>query len=176
MTERAARLFGGGGATRGTVLWVLANPSVADEAVLDPTLTRCAGFSRAWGFSSMVVRNVLAYRATDPRAVVAAARDGIDVVGPENDAHLARREGIDLVVVGWGAFSLEAARAPRVVELLERGDLCCLGRNRDGGRLRRVERRGGRPEGRDGKQRLDVSRAVRQREGNCVAVTDAGTG
>lgn len=130
--EAPARLFGEAEATRGTVCWVLANPSVADEAVLDTTLTRCAGYSRAWGFSAMVVRNVLAYRATDPKVVVAAARDGADVVGPANDAYLARREGIELVVVGWGAFGLVAARAPRVVELLGRKDLYCLGRNRDG--------------------------------------------
>ena len=58
--EAPARLFGEAEATRGTVCWVLANPSVADEAVLDTTLTRCAGYSRAWGFSAMVVRNVLA--------------------------------------------------------------------------------------------------------------------
>ncbi len=128
--EEPGTLFDGGEATRGTVCWVLANPETADEAVLDPTLTRCAKFSRAWGFSSMVIPNVLAYRATDPKAVVAAARDGVDDVGPAHDAYLARRAGIELVV-GCGAFGLVAARASRVLQLLGPEGLCCVGRNRD---------------------------------------------
>ncbi len=126
------RLFEVGGALRGAVRWVLLNPSSADEAVLDPTLTRCWAFSRTWGFAAMIVHNLFAWRSSDPRAMAAAARKGADVVGPANDAFLAGFEEAELTVVGWGGFALAASRARRVAELLCGGSTYCLGRNLDG--------------------------------------------
>ena len=79
----------------------------------------------------MIVRNVFSYRTPDPKVMLAALAEGIDVVGRENDEWLADRAGVALTVVGWGALPLAQERAERVVDLLGPG-LVCLGTNRDG--------------------------------------------
>src|SRR5271165_6802401 len=57
------------------------NPSKADEATDDPTIRRCIGFARSWGFGSLAVGNLFAYRATYPDELCASP----DPVGSEND-------------------------------------------------------------------------------------------
>jgi hypothetical protein len=107
------------------VLWLLLNPSTATEEQggLDPTLRRCAGFSRAWGFGGMKVANIFAFRSTDPRGLY----DLADPVGPENDAAiLEAASACDQVVVGWGLHGKFRGRADAVVQLLAAHELHCL--------------------------------------------------
>jgi hypothetical protein len=98
---------------RGVCLWVLANPSIADEFQLDPTLTRCAAFTKAWGYSEMRVVNVRAWISTDPAAVPADP----EAIGPNNWEHIAYQAGAaDLVMCGWGKLGGELGR--KVLSLL----------------------------------------------------------
>jgi hypothetical protein len=80
-------------------LWVMLNPSTADESLDDPTIRRCIGFSKAWGYGGLAVGNLFALRATDPQSLY---RDP-DPVGPQNDVRLYNliRES-DLVIAAWG--------------------------------------------------------------------------
>jgi hypothetical protein len=84
---------------RTSCLWLLANPSIADEYALDPTLTRCAAFTRSFGFDEMRVVNVRAFIATDP------ANLPLDptAIGPDNLDHiLDQAVHANLLVCGWG--------------------------------------------------------------------------
>ena len=82
------------------VLFVMLNPSTADATKPDPTITRCMGFARRWGYGRLLVGNLYAYRDKDPRALRTAA----DPVGPHNDDHLAAMaERATAVVCAWGA-------------------------------------------------------------------------
>lgn len=81
------------------LLWVMLNPSTASELANDPTVERCERRARALGFGGFRVVNLFALRATDPRALRAAA----DPVGPDNDAALS--DGMtwaDAILCGWG--------------------------------------------------------------------------
>ena len=110
------------------MVFVGLNPSTADEEADDPTIRRCVGFARDWGFARLDVVNIYAFRATDPRALWAAD----DPVGPENDRVLAQVVGsADLVVAAWGV----QARRDRVRDLagiLARVPLYALGVAKEG--------------------------------------------
>jgi len=103
--------------------FVLLNPSTADAEQDDPTIRRCRGFAEAWGHYALVVTNLFAYRATDPRAMRAAD----DPVGPENNhilGHIAI--GSSRTVVAWGNHGNHQGRAEKVLSFLP-GPLWCLG-------------------------------------------------
>lgn len=112
-----------------TVNFILLNPSTADESRLDPTLRRCAGFARSWGFAGMVITNVFAFRSTCPDVLCRAA----EPVGPANDRHLLREaRRADAVVAGWGNHAAHLGRAAAVARLLDGVEIRCLGVNGTG--------------------------------------------
>jgi hypothetical protein len=98
----------------GTVVFIGLNPSTADERRDDPTIRRCIGFARSWGFARLKVLNLFALRATKPAALLAAD----DPVGPENDSIIYEELGVaDLVVCAWGAFP-NGGRSADVLQLV----------------------------------------------------------
>lgn len=100
--------------SRPPVCWVMLNPSTADAETDDPTIRRCMGFARDWGHGGIVVVNLFAWRATDPRKLCMAG----DPVGPENDRHIIDACAGELVVVAWGT-NAPAARASEVLRLIK---------------------------------------------------------
>lgn len=107
-----------GAEARGTVLFVMLNPSTADSSIDDPTIRRCIGFARAWDYERLEVGNLFAWRATDPDELDSAD----DPVGPDNDRHLAElAAGAALVVAAWGAAAIanRRGRAAAVCKLFE---------------------------------------------------------
>ncbi|MEM0953299.1 MAG: DUF1643 domain-containing protein [Pseudomonadota bacterium] len=101
----------------GTVVFVGLNPSTADASQDDPTIRRCKGFAKSWGYAGLVMLNLFAYRATDPAEMKAAA----DPVGPECDAyieHIMKHVHIWDVVCCWGAHGGYQDRDVEVVALL----------------------------------------------------------
>lgn len=96
------------------VLFVMLNPSTADAEQDDPTLRRCLRFAQDWGYGSLTVANLYAYRATLP----ADLKRAVDPVGPECDHHLERcaREA-SLIVAAWGVHD-ESGRAQQVRRVL----------------------------------------------------------
>lgn len=49
------------------VLFILHNPSTADEKEDDPTIRRCIEFAKSWGYGGIYVGNIFSYRATNPK-------------------------------------------------------------------------------------------------------------
>lgn len=97
----------------GTVAFIMLNPSTADETHDDPTIRRCIGFADRWGFARLVVVNLFAFRATDPRDLRRASREGRDIVGPDNDRAIRVATGpARLVVAAWGNYAPAFGRRP----------------------------------------------------------------
>jgi hypothetical protein len=109
------------------VLFVMLNPSTADAQNDDPTIRRCVGFARAWGFGSLVVGNLFAFRPTSP----AALQRAVDPVGPGNDEWLVRlNDESSLTVAAWGNHGRLLGRSAAVSRLLP--DVRILGRTKAG--------------------------------------------
>ncbi|GMU47054.1 MAG: hypothetical protein AMXMBFR26_18360 [Porticoccaceae bacterium] len=114
------------------VLFILLNPAAADEQRNDPTIRRCLGFARAWGYGALAVANLFAHRAASAAELARlAATAPVHLVGADNDAWLLRlyRES-DLAIAGWGNQGRLLGRSRAVRTLTP--DLYCLGCTRLG--------------------------------------------
>jgi hypothetical protein len=81
------------------VLFVMLNPSTADSEKDDPTIRRCVNYAKQWGFGSLYVVNLFAFRATNPEQLLKAE----SVVGVDNKKWLKKMSIFaDLVVGAWG--------------------------------------------------------------------------
>ena len=98
-----------------SALFLMLNPSTADEQANDPTVERCERRARDMGWGGLIVANIFALRATDPKVMLAAA----DPIGPENDEWIKRcvyEAGI--VICGWGAHGSHRGRDKEVFRLI----------------------------------------------------------
>ena len=99
------------------VLFVMLNPSTANEVQNDPTVERCERRARALGFGAFRVTNIFAWRDTDPRKMRAAS----EPIGPENDATILEGAGwADSIVAAWGTHGAYLDRGPHVAALLSK--------------------------------------------------------
>lgn len=115
------------------ITWIMLNPSTADHRVDDATLRRVVGFSRSWGFGTVVVVNLFALIASRPGNLT----DAPVPVGPDNDAAIADSvSGSGMVIAAWGnhgALQNPSTGLPRhgeVLQLLVAGstnEIRCLG-------------------------------------------------
>lgn len=107
------------------VLWVMLNPSTANDDVDDPTIRRCINISDSLGYDGLEVVNLFAWRSPTPLALAKAD----DPVGPENDLHI--KEAVaraSRIVVAWGnGIPMADQRRSEVRKLLRPYDLHCLG-------------------------------------------------
>jgi len=114
-------------------LFIMLNPSTADEFRLDPTIRRCVGFARDWGYGAVDICNLFAMRATSPRILYEAEKRGDDSVGPRNDdAIVDAVSRAERVIVAWGTHGALGGRAADVTRLLARAKIYRLGVNADG--------------------------------------------
>jgi len=138
------RGWGDPGTTPMPILWIMHNPSTANATEDDATIQTITIFSELWrDFGRLMVGNLYAYRTKHPKVMRLAWRQGIDIVGPQNDAWLAKmarevRDAGGKIVAAWGAGAsgprefreAHRSRWRAVAELL--GDLHCLKITQDG--------------------------------------------
>src|ERR1700693_1820950 len=101
--------------SHGTCNMLMLNPSTADCVDNDPTVERQQRRARQLGYGRLVVTNLFAFRATDPRDMKAAG----EPVGPENDRHIleaAKEAGI--VICAWGIHGAFLGRSKAVRTML----------------------------------------------------------
>lgn len=108
------------------------NPSTADEDRLDNTLRRVIRYLDREGCGAMIVVNLFAFRATDPRAMLMAK----DPVGEDNDhwinqvINYVTSEGP--ILCGWGTNGNYLGRSREVLGTLPMDRACYLTMTKDG--------------------------------------------
>jgi len=111
------------------VLFVMLNPSTADEVQNDPTIRRCIRFAQREGGSILNVVNLFAWRSTDPGVL----GEVLDPIGPDNDRHIVEAATkSSLIVCAWGVHGAFMQRGKAVQQLLADRPLYALGFTKDG--------------------------------------------
>jgi hypothetical protein len=99
------------------VNFLLLNPSKATERDSDPTVKRCETRAKRLFYDGLIVTNLFAYRATEPKDMKAQA----DPVGLRNlDQIVAAVEESDLVICGWGQNGRYMDQDAQVLGLLRK--------------------------------------------------------
>jgi hypothetical protein len=109
-----------------TALFVMLNPSTASATANDPTIRRCIGFARAWGYAGLAVGNLFAWRTPSPDKLKRARSP----IGRDNDAWLSSlQEEAGLTVAAWGHHGVLRQRDAFVRNLLVEPHVLGLTRN-----------------------------------------------
>lgn len=109
------------------VAYIMLNPSTADAFIDDRTIIRCIEFAKEWGYGSIEVVNLFAYRVTQAKKL----KEVSDPVGDKNDDYInlvASRS--NLVIVAWGDNGTLLERDKEVLAKLAK--VYCLGITKKG--------------------------------------------
>jgi len=110
-----------------TILFIGLNPSTADEKIDDPTIRRCINYAQNWGYGSLLMVNLFAYRATLPSEL----KNVKNPIGNDNDLHILElSKKADLTVAAWGNEGFLLNRDKVVKKLIP--NLMCLKINKSG--------------------------------------------
>ncbi|MFT4795519.1 MAG: hypothetical protein ACJAVR_001094 [Paracoccaceae bacterium] len=117
----------------GAILWIGMNPSTAAADVDDPTVRRETDFSRRWGFQRFVKANVMDFRATQPKDLLA---EGV-IPRSDDNLRIIRAEAAKAarIMLAFGALHPRLAHFGTEVVAALRGDghdLLCLGLTKAG--------------------------------------------
>ena len=120
----------------GAVMFLMLNPSRADETRDDPTIRKCRGFAERWGYGWMHAVNLSPYRATHPANLYEALPEPRRVRRQNTSMVLETAAGSELIVLAYGNPAERLAktkgtrgRVGRVTRLLSESgsELHCLG-------------------------------------------------
>lgn len=113
-------------------VFIMLNPSTADAEVDDPTIRRCVGFARSWGYEHLEVANLFAYRTPSPKALMGLTYDD-DPVGPLNSIivrDLISDPLVTRIICAWGAHGDHLLQHDTVLGWIEQWAMVlpeCLG-------------------------------------------------
>ena len=106
------------------------NPSTADETQDDPTVRRCIGYAKDWGFKGLCMTNIFAWRDTLPENMKKAS----DPIGLHNDYWLLEMgKDAGCVLAAWGTHGSYLNRGYKVRSLFRDAgiQLFHIGLNKD---------------------------------------------
>ena len=112
------------------ILFICLNPRTEVANFNGPTIKRCLGFAERWGFGSLEMVNLFAFRADRHYSLVVAQ----DPVGQENDKYIKKAvDNADTVIVAWGTKGTLHKRNEQVLQLIsDRKKIYCLEKTKEG--------------------------------------------
>jgi len=97
------------------VMFIMLNPSTADDVIDDATITRCINYAMAWGYGGLIVGNLFGHRSKDKKQI----RKQADPVGKDNDRILLEAAlEADMVICAWGNDGKFMDRSRQILSLL----------------------------------------------------------
>ncbi|RWX03381.1 DUF1643 domain-containing protein [Flavobacterium cerinum] len=91
------------------VLFIMLNPSQADDMRNDPTIRRCIGFAKLWGYGGLMVGNIFPYISTEPKALkyVEDFHNDLNLIHISNMANQC-----SIIVYAYGNAPIEVKHIP----------------------------------------------------------------
>lgn len=89
------------------VLFVMLNPSTANDRIDDPTIRKCMNFARDWGVGAIRVVNLFDFVTPSPKALMAWAKANGEIARDEGlylDIIRDQSAGAETTVCGWGTW------------------------------------------------------------------------
>lgn len=113
-------------------VFIMLNPSTADADKDDPTIRKCVKFAKAWKYDLLQVVNLFAYRATDPKKLLALphTEDPVGVLNQEVIERVVHDAGV--VVCAWGAHGGHLGQHQTVLGWIQPRKTYCLGLTKEG--------------------------------------------
>lgn len=97
------------------IVFIMLNPSTADEYKLDPTNRRVVNYCKNWGYGKLITLNLFALRSTDPKKLYEVE----DPVGPLNDFYIKNIcQQVKFIIAGWGTHGTLHKRNDDVFALI----------------------------------------------------------
>lgn len=114
--------------------WIMLNPSTADHRKDDPTIRRCIGYAKDWGYGGIMVVNLFAFRTSSPKDLLKAeypiSGNSGDWKGKQNDYWLKTSTAhCKIIIAAWGGNGSYLNRGQQVIEMFP--DLMYLKLNSD---------------------------------------------
>jgi len=110
-----------------SVMFIGLNPSKADKIQDDHTIFRCINFAKSWGYGSIFVTNLFAYRAKTPNEM----KSSTEPIGKENDTWINNlSKEAELIIAAWGNHGTFLNRSEEIVNSIS--NLNCIKKNKSG--------------------------------------------
>ncbi len=113
------------------VAFVMLNPSTADALVDDPTIRRCIGFAKDWGYGRLVVINLFAYRTSQP-SVLKYVTAPVGALNGYFWRKVLRDPSVDDIIAAWGAWDGSRSASRLFARIAEDRPIRCLGTTKHG--------------------------------------------
>jgi hypothetical protein len=109
------------------IMFIMLNPSTADENEDDSTIRKCIQFAKWLGYGGIYVGNLFSYRSTNPAELRKSNLLQIDILGKDNDRYLEKvAEKCEKIIFAWGDNGKLFNRDKDMMKLFPHG--YCLGR------------------------------------------------
>ena len=109
------------------VMFMMLNPSTADEVKDDPTIRRCIRYALDWGYGGYIMGNIFAYRSTDPKQLKIIDNP----IGIDNNYWLKKLHAEASLTIGaWGNHGKYLNRGQDIINLIN--NLFCLRITKEG--------------------------------------------
>ncbi len=100
--------------TKPRVLFIMLNPSTADHNTDDNTIRRCMNYAKSWGYGGIMVGNLYAFRATEPKDLF---RDNHDINPTFNDPLIQEMiPQCEIMIYAWGAHGMKNSMGKKFIE------------------------------------------------------------
>ena len=99
-----------------SLMFVGLNPSTADEEKNDPTVRRCIGFAKRWGFGKLLMTNIFAFRSTLPKNLFKSENP----IGNKNNYWLKKlSKKADKIVLAYGNHGKFNNRHEEILKIVD---------------------------------------------------------